>query len=458
MKTQSATAIMRTRSSLRERVLSAGTWSIAGYALSQAIRFGTNLVMTRLLVPEMFGVMAVALMVMLALALFSDIGLRLSVVQHQRGSDPIFLDTVWVTKICFGVGMAGVAALIGLGLTMAAQIGMLPSGSAYAAPELPHVITALGFGAVIAGAESTRSMEASRYLTLARVTKMQIAAQIVAVLCMVALAVVHRSIWVLVVGSLVTSAVTTLLSHTWLPGTPNRARWDLQAFKEIFGYGKWVLLSSIVGFCANAGDKMLLGGLATASVFGIYSIAFMLMSAIENAFVKVISDVTFPALSEVARDPRRNLRAALYRFYVPLAALCIASAGMLFLASPAIVSLLYDDRYVDAGWMLQILSLALVAVPSRVHAMCLLALGKARAHSNLALVRLLVLMTALPLSFNLFGMPGAVWSVVLCYVVVIPVSLLYSSRQNLLDARIEVMVAAATCSLIAAAAFLGDWP
>src|SRR5262245_29431293 len=38
------------------RVLSAGIWSLAGLGLGQTIRFGSNLLMTRLLVPEMFGV------------------------------------------------------------------------------------------------------------------------------------------------------------------------------------------------------------------------------------------------------------------------------------------------------------------------------------------------------------------------------------------------------------------
>jgi hypothetical protein len=61
--------------SLRQRVLKAGAWTLAGFGASQVIRFGSNLLMTRLLVPEMFGVMAVANVVMVGLSLFSDIGL-----------------------------------------------------------------------------------------------------------------------------------------------------------------------------------------------------------------------------------------------------------------------------------------------------------------------------------------------------------------------------------------------
>ena len=64
------------RISLKRRVLGAGTWTLGGFAFSYAVRLGSSLLMTRLLVPGMFGVMAIATMVMTGLAMFSDMGLR----------------------------------------------------------------------------------------------------------------------------------------------------------------------------------------------------------------------------------------------------------------------------------------------------------------------------------------------------------------------------------------------
>ena len=90
------------RISLKQRVLKAGIWSLAGFGISQAIRFGSNLLMTRLLMPDMFGVMAIAMTVMAGLALFSDIGLKQSVIQSKRGNDALFLNTAWVTQVIRG--------------------------------------------------------------------------------------------------------------------------------------------------------------------------------------------------------------------------------------------------------------------------------------------------------------------------------------------------------------------
>lgn len=423
--------------SLRERVLRAGGWSIAGYALGQAIRFGTNLLMTRLLVPEMFGVMAIAMMVMIALALFSDLGLRQSVVQSRRGAEADFLNTAWIAQILRGCAIGLIAVCAGGLFALAGHFDLFAPDSAYAAPVLPYVLAALGIGAVISGFESTKALEASRRLSLGRITQLDIAAQLAGVACMLALATVDRSIWILVAGSLATSAARPILTHAWLPGTPNRFRWDPSAFREIIGFGKWIFVSSVLGFLANAGDRVLLGGLVSAGVLGVYSIAFLLFNAVEQVLGRVIADVTFPALSEVARDRRADLRSSLYKFHAPVALFAYFSAGVLLVSAPAIVALLYDSRYHGAGWMLQVLAAALLAVPSRVHAMCLLSLGLSRLHSNLVVVRLVSLLAAFPLGFHFFGLPGALWGVVLSSCATVPLTFAYAAREQLLDLRRE---------------------
>src|SRR5258708_13138289 len=100
------------RIALRQRVMKAGVWSIAGYGINLAIRFGTNLLMTRVLAPEMFGVMAVASMIMVGLSMFSDIGLRQNVIQSSRGNDPSFLNTAWSMQIILCLFLWAFAAVL----------------------------------------------------------------------------------------------------------------------------------------------------------------------------------------------------------------------------------------------------------------------------------------------------------------------------------------------------------
>ena len=87
---------------LRNRMIHAGGWVASAFVFGQVLRFGSNLILTRLLVPEMFGVMAIVTVVQIGLTMFSDVGLLQNVVQSRRGGESLFLNTVWVLQIVRG--------------------------------------------------------------------------------------------------------------------------------------------------------------------------------------------------------------------------------------------------------------------------------------------------------------------------------------------------------------------
>ena len=101
--------------------------------------------MTRLLVPEMFGVMALVATIANVIWLLSDIGLGQNIIQSRRGAEPAFLDTAWVVQIVRGLLLWGVALLLSAGLHVAALAGMLPADSVYAYPGLPIILAVASF-------------------------------------------------------------------------------------------------------------------------------------------------------------------------------------------------------------------------------------------------------------------------------------------------------------------------
>ena len=107
------------------------------------LRFGSNLLVTRLLVPKMFGVMAIAMLVIIGLGMFSDLGLKPSVVHSRRGDDPVFLNTAWVTQILRGMLLWLFALIASLLIYYANRIGIVPKGTVYADPILPFVVAIL---------------------------------------------------------------------------------------------------------------------------------------------------------------------------------------------------------------------------------------------------------------------------------------------------------------------------
>jgi O-antigen/teichoic acid export membrane protein len=427
------------QTSLKRRVLGAGLWSIAGYAVNRFVRMFSSLIMTRLLVPEVFGVMAIAFLIITGLSLLSDVGLGQNIVQSERGNYSRFLNTAWVVQIIRGfllwVSSLGIALLI----IAANRFNLVPKDTVYADSSLPYVIVVLSLIAVITGLRSTKVYEANRYLSFGRPTQIAAVAQVAGLLCTLAWIFIDRSIWALVSGALVSALVSTILSYAWLPGTANRWQWDSEAFKEIFHFGKWIFVSSLFGFLASSGDRLLLGYMVDTTTLGIYAIAFLLFSSVEQVMNIIIQSVGFPAISEVARRGT-GIKSAYYRFHAVIAPTAYFSMGFLVMAGQELVDILYDHRYTQAGWMLEVLAIGFLAVPSRIVGQCYLALGASGLTAALAGIRVVLLCTLLPLGFYFLGLPGALIGIMLSYLSNLPSVILFSRKYDLLDFRKELLL------------------
>src|SRR5262245_29382509 len=81
--------------SLRKLAIRGSMWAVGGYGASMVLRLGSNVVLWHLLVPEAFGLVLLVNVFLQGLEMFSDLGVRVSIVQHKRGDDPDFLNTAW---------------------------------------------------------------------------------------------------------------------------------------------------------------------------------------------------------------------------------------------------------------------------------------------------------------------------------------------------------------------------
>lgn len=427
------------KKSLQHRVLHASAWTFGGHVTSQFIRFGSNLVMTRLLVPEMFGIMVLANVLLIGLHLFSDIGLRQNIVQHQKGSDQTFLNTIWTVQIMRGLVVWIVALCAALALYLFRLANWVPPSSAYAEPVLPLVIAVLSINAVINGFEPTKYGIASRTMSLAKLTQVDLVCQVSGILLMVTWAMIDRSIWALVGGSILTSILRVTLGSLLLPGQINRLHWDRKIFLEILNFGKWVFASSILGFLATNGDRLILGAITDASTLGMYSIAFFMVASLRDVFVKLIGNVAFPALSEVVRERPADLRHVYYRFRKPLDASTLVVVGLLFFSGHILIDTLYDPRYSSAGHMLEILCIMLFEVRFAVAGQCFMALGKPKLTIPIIGIQVVALYVFMPIAFVWYGFDGALWMAGGSVLFTIPMTFYLKIKLALFDYKKELL-------------------
>ena len=97
---------------LKRALITSGAWTMVGWFVMQVLRFGSNLILTRLLFPEAFGLMSLVIVFIVGLHMFSDVGIGPSLVQSKRGDDPDFYNTVWTIQILRGLGLWLISVLV----------------------------------------------------------------------------------------------------------------------------------------------------------------------------------------------------------------------------------------------------------------------------------------------------------------------------------------------------------
>ena len=415
---------------LKSRMLRAAGWMAGSSATSQLLRLASNLVLTRLLVPEAFGLVAAVNTLYLVLVLFSDLGVWQSVVKSDRGHDPRFLGTAWSVQMLRGAALALVVLATAGGLHAAA--GAFADGTVYADPRLPPMMAALAVCALLQGAESMKLALAQRELSGGLVARLELGSQIVAAVATIALAVATRSAWALVAGTILSALARTLASHLALPGRSPRPCWDRDCAGELVGFGRWILLSSIIGCLAANGERILLAGSFDAATFGVFTIASALLAAVAGVYGTINGHVIFPSLSHALRTDPAHLLRIVARVQQVADLFLGGLAGALVILGPWIVRLLYDARYHEAGWMLQCLGLGLLAMRHQVIEQLMFARGQSGWVSANNALRLLGLLAFIPAGFALAGEAGAIAGVVLSQFASWPLSLWFKRKHGLL--------------------------
>lgn len=309
---------------------------------SQAIRLGGNLILTRLLFPEAFGLIAVAMAVITGIAMLSDVGIRSSVIKSKRSGETEFMETVWTLQ-----------ALRGVILTVAICLAAFPAAAFYEEPLLLWMLPILSIDILFRNLKSVSLYIYDKNLDLKRQVMLDLGSQVVGLTIMVVWAAIHPSIWALVAGTLFNSGVQLVSSYLLFKGNYSRLRWDWLAVKEILHFGVWIFLSTAVGFISNQGDRLIMGAWMEMSEVGVYAIAAILASAVNMVIIHVSFRILQPLYRQKIDGDQEH---RIFKIRNQLNLLCTGACVALALVAEFVVELLYDIRYVEAGWMAALLA------------------------------------------------------------------------------------------------------
>jgi O-antigen/teichoic acid export membrane protein len=380
--------------SLRQKTLRSGIWVALSSLLLGSLSFIKAVVLARLLTPEHFGLMAICMVVMRALQVFTETGLSAALIQRPGEVDEA-KHTVYT-----------LTALRGLILAFIVLATSTWIATFYEQSTLKPLLDLLAVSLALGGMGSVNYVVAQKNLNFRPQFNLQQVLGLLDFVVTIVLAVWLRSVWALVIGHVVKTALSIPLSFLLLPG---RLRFALnpQHARELLRYGKYISGIAIVVYTTTEIDNAVIGKVLGVEALGFYTLAYMLANLPATHLAKVVASVMFPAYSKLQHDSLALRKAFLSTVRIVATMAIPAAVGMAILAEELVV-VVFGPKWAVAANVLPVLCVfgALRSV-SAINGYVFNAIGKPYLSFYINLAKLVVIAATIIPATRMYGLIGA---------------------------------------------------
>jgi len=362
-------------------VYSGVRWSAASKYGAQAMQFVVSIVLARLLAPEYFGLLGMAVVVTNFAKVFRNLGFGSAIVQRKTIDDRLLSTLFWVNLAMYLL-VGGVVA------------GISPVASwMYSDPRVGPLVAVLSVNFVFGGLTTIPTAILNRQMAFNKLAVREIAAVVINGATALTLALLGWGVWALVAGSLAGAASEMILINLLQPFRP-RLAFDASGLKQCLGFGLNLTGFSIFNYFARNADKLIIGIFLGPVAVGYYVLAYRLMLLPRDALSRVVTRVLFPAFSR-RQDDNERLANVYLRACGAIAFITFPMmAGLAVVARP-FVEVVLGDKWLPAVPLIWILApvgafQSLAAVRSQVF----LAKGRADWHFRWGVCSSLVTLTS----------------------------------------------------------------
>lgn len=329
----------------KARTLLGGFGSVALIRYSNdALGFATSLILAKLLVPEDFGVVAAAAMIIEMLQIFKDLGLSQALIYRQedvhRATDTAFLMVVVLNVVIF------------LCATLVSPL----AGKFFDNSQVALVIVVIASNLIWTSIRSIPDALITKELAFHKLLVPEILPAMTGSIVGISMAYKGFGAWSLVVRSVIVSAGGMMLIWAY---TSYRPKWnfDWKIAKELLSYGKYIIGSSIVLVAAYNVDKLMVSKFGGVAALGIYVMATKIANLPISEFSHIICRLMFPVFTKMRQDlyllRQSFLKTMRYNCFITFPmAIGIALYG------PDLIHAIYGDKWSGMAVPLQLLSVA----------------------------------------------------------------------------------------------------
>jgi len=324
-----------------QRVVKSGFWVFFLRIFAQGFSLLRLIILARILSPNDFGLMGIALLTMSILETFSETGFQQALIQKKEDIKS-YLDNAWTVLILRGFVLFVILYFIA------------PYAAIFfSAPEAKPIIRVIGFSIIFQAFTNIGITYFKKELEFDKEFIYQLTGILADFIVAISAVLILRNVWALVLGLLAGNITRCFVSYLIHPYRP-RLNFALEKVKELFGFGKWILGSSIIIFLLIQGDDIFVGKLLGTTTLGFYQLAYRISNMPATEITQVISQVTFPAYSKL-QDNILKLREAYLKVLQFTAFLSFPLAGLIFILAPDFTKIFLGEKWIPMIQAMQVL-------------------------------------------------------------------------------------------------------
>jgi len=374
---------------------SGSIWMLLFIATERSLGLISTIILARLLLPEDFGLMAMATSLVFILELFANLNMDTVLIREARAERRHY-DTAWT----FNVLMATTIGLLLAGLAR-------PTAAFYDEPALEQVMYVLALAAFVQGFQNIGVVAFRKEMEFRKEFRFLTGKKLAGFLTTIPLAFLWGNYWALVAGIVALRIAGVLLSYY---AHPYRPRLCLAARHELFHFSKWLVINNVSNFGRDRSSDFVIGRLVGSQALGLYNIAYEIATLPMTELVAPVNRAVFPAYAKLLNDPA-ELRRRYLQVVSMVALVALPAALGISLTAKLFVPIMLGPNWLDAIPLIQVLAIGggIGALQSSSWAV-FLALGHMRTVAYLGIFSLVVMVPWLLVLTAWLGVIGAAWA------------------------------------------------
>jgi O-antigen/teichoic acid export membrane protein len=380
---------------LRAKALKGGTLLGIGSVVAQFTRFGRNIILTRLLAPGSFGIMAIVLSVSSMMDSFTEIGIKEAIIQNENGHEDRYINSAWWLSFVRSL------FIYGLIFICAPRVA-----SFYHNPTLTSLMRVALLSVVFNGAMSPRAFVALKLMNFKKWTCIVYGSNIAGTVITVTLTFVLRSVWALAIGFAAEYAMLCVISYILCPFRPSY-KIHKDSAHDLLRFSQGVFGLSFLNLIFTRTDIFVLGRMISADQLGYYTIAANLAQVPASFAMNWLVQILMPLFSHLKQDYVR-INNTFAKVTSTIVILFIPALLFVVLTGRTLLSVLYGPRYASAYWPLVVAVLiAFVNMANGQITTVLYASGKPQLHRICVTIMAIVMIVLIYPAVRIWGTTGA---------------------------------------------------